>query len=149
MLEIVQRARGAGATVPSWWHSHSWLCVLNSAPLAMAAGMTWTSHVLLPTTHTYRSPSLTVNLLESNYCKDSIGTPLESYSCRKIGERPPRSRIMLASVSELCRIGTYKQSAPNFRIISTCGIIGLKPTLESTLPQKEARALLADWAILL
>src|SRR5690242_6481438 len=109
----------------------------------MAVLMTATTFALLQTTGDLSSAFIT-SPLESIRCEFLAKTPLESYSCRKIGRQLQLRLIMLRSEpvhSKLPEISVYKPSIANSSRICTCEIAGLKLPLESAVPRKRWSAL--------
>jgi hypothetical protein len=81
---------------PLRWHSHSWLCSVQSTPAGVRYRVTAPASAFLRTVGFRRSRA---TYLESYFCTSMYATSLESYSCQKSrGAPPPTTPTQLGAV---------------------------------------------------
>jgi hypothetical protein len=74
---------------PLRWHSHSWLCLVQSASAGVRYRVTAPVSASLRVTDSRDSRAEIATDLESYSCTTKYATSLESYSCEKGREAPP------------------------------------------------------------
>jgi hypothetical protein len=126
----------------NWGGRHSWLCSVQRAA-AVRDRVTAPGSPSFRTTGSRQSRAHLASHLKSHPCKISAPSAVESYPCKKTGGPPLSSGIMLRSVviaAKACTMSTYTEFGANSHRICTCGFVGLKPPLESTLTIKKGGA---------
>lgn len=75
--------------LPRRWHSHSWLCSVQSATAAVRYRLTASRSASLRAAGFRHSPARITTDLESYSCTSTSTTCVESYSCKKSRGAPP------------------------------------------------------------
>jgi hypothetical protein len=98
MLEIRPPALCADRVrAPLRWHSHSWLCSIQSAIAVMPDRVTTPEAASLRTPDPRHRRARIATYLESYSCTNTSTTSVESYSCKKSGGAPPPTAIQLSA----------------------------------------------------